>query len=420
MNRGKPVYSFPELKPSEITQCMADLRVPFSEHDLQKPTPMAVQRVFESFVEIFMGPKALSSIPGTHSTAAMSDGTVDAAAALQVLEYPEIHLDSVALLAFYRTCARLMWHVGVEDFSLKDLIRPECPRLRILLSAIINFAKFREEQLGVWEELTRRGEEAEAERERLAAREADLRARIAAIRQQREHEEPRVHSVKEQIGALVNELRELKKQQTQLAAEIDSRKERRQGLTDTHSRLQYLLSSGRQECAKLKSRIVHSPEKLLQILAEMNASINTERQSLSALEKRSRELQTRFECLQKIENDLRRCIQQLDQNDQTWRRVEEVQKSVQVYQDRQQQQRVAIDELAVRQQQLKRQLAVAQERLGKLTGQQEAKRVDIAQRLDCLRRDYAGLSEERAALAAKMDDTDRLVKDMEAKVCPCV
>ena len=35
----------------------------------------------------------------------------------------------------------LMIEVGIEDFGFKDLIRPEGPRLRIILSAIINFAK---------------------------------------------------------------------------------------------------------------------------------------------------------------------------------------------------------------------------------------------------------------------------------------
>ncbi len=407
MNRGKPVYSFPELKTVEILQCMADLRIPLSEADLIKPNPATVQRIFEAFVDVFMGSKALDSVNASSN---------NLSAALQALEYPEIHMDAVSLLAFYRQIARLMWEVGIEDFGLKDLVKPEGPRLRIILSAIINFAKFREEQLSVWEELMKRGEEAAQELAGLNSREAELRSRIEAIRQQRVAEEPQVQAIKEQIGVLVNDLRELKKQQNTLSTEIEGHKRRRQELVDNQARLQYLMSSGRQECAKLKSRIVHSPEKLLQIISEMQASIASERTALTSLEKRSRELTGRVEQLAKLEGDLKRCLQQLEQNEQGSKRVEELEREIYSLRDKNERQRMELEELSVRQQHLKRQCNMAAEKLSRLTVQQEAKRQEFAERLTLLRRDYSALSEERAQVVAKMDDTDRLVKDMEQKV----
>ncbi len=71
-----------------------------------------------------------------------------------------------------------MGEVGIDDFSLKDLIRPEGPRLRIILSAMINFAKFREEQLGVFEEMSRRSEELVEQRDKMVARQAELSGKI--------------------------------------------------------------------------------------------------------------------------------------------------------------------------------------------------------------------------------------------------
>lgn len=71
-----------------------------------------------------------------------------------------------------------MGEVGIDDFSLKDLIRPEGPRLRIILSAMINFAKFREEQLGVFEEMSRRSEELVEQRDKMLARQAELSGKI--------------------------------------------------------------------------------------------------------------------------------------------------------------------------------------------------------------------------------------------------
>ncbi len=55
---------------------------------------------------------------------------------------------------FYRSCARLLAVSGVNDFSMFDLMKPDAKRLRRNLSAIINFAKFREERLEAVNKLT--------------------------------------------------------------------------------------------------------------------------------------------------------------------------------------------------------------------------------------------------------------------------
>ena len=47
---------------------------------------------------------------------------------------------------------KLMAASGFHDFGLKDIFKPEPLRLRLILSAIINFAKFREEKLAVFSE----------------------------------------------------------------------------------------------------------------------------------------------------------------------------------------------------------------------------------------------------------------------------
>jgi kinetochore protein Nuf2 len=47
---------------------------------------------------------------------------------------------------------KLMAASGIHDFGLKDIFKPEPIRLRIILSAIINFAKFREEKIAIFAE----------------------------------------------------------------------------------------------------------------------------------------------------------------------------------------------------------------------------------------------------------------------------
>ena len=68
------------------------------------------------------------------------------------LPFPELHQDFTEM-QFY-TCLRdLMTCAGYATFSWRDLHVPTPKRLRYQLSAIINLAKFREEQLKVYQEL---------------------------------------------------------------------------------------------------------------------------------------------------------------------------------------------------------------------------------------------------------------------------
>ena len=84
----RPVYSFPELRNAEILQCLEDLRIPVAEADLSRPTPPVVQRIYESFGEIFFG-------------GAISSANTPAIA--EILEYPELHVESIGLISFFRS-----------------------------------------------------------------------------------------------------------------------------------------------------------------------------------------------------------------------------------------------------------------------------------------------------------------------------
>ncbi len=48
---------------------------------------------------------------------------------------------------------RLLRDVGIADASMRDYIAPDPQRTKRILSALINFAKFREEKLAVYQEL---------------------------------------------------------------------------------------------------------------------------------------------------------------------------------------------------------------------------------------------------------------------------
>ena len=90
INPTKQWRPFPELKNSEIVQILEELRIPLTENDILKPNPQTIQRVYELFLELFMGisTTALGSQPNFE--------------VVDLLEHPEIHLDAIAIMSFYK------------------------------------------------------------------------------------------------------------------------------------------------------------------------------------------------------------------------------------------------------------------------------------------------------------------------------
>lgn len=43
--------------------------------------------------------------------------------------------------------------IGLTDFGFKDLVSPEPGRMRCMLSAVVNFGKFRDQQMAAYEVL---------------------------------------------------------------------------------------------------------------------------------------------------------------------------------------------------------------------------------------------------------------------------
>ena len=136
--------------------------------------------------------------------------------AIDALEFPELHDESIPFMAFLKQLTKLMKAAGVRDFMMQartpvhnvvympqprwwtlrpgscllqsalencevlcmqDICKPDPARLRRNLSAVINFAKFREEKLGRFMEMQ---EAAEALLERNAELEQQKRSLVRA------------------------------------------------------------------------------------------------------------------------------------------------------------------------------------------------------------------------------------------------
>lgn len=307
--RSREVMEFPELPIKVIVQVFEEMRIPMTEADITKPSPGQVQRVYETLLEMFTGTGKESYSQPSFSV-------------MEMVEYPELHYESISLITFYRAMLNFVSQIGIDDFSLKDIIRPEMPRLKRIYSGIINFAKFREEQLVVFEKFMAQSQETVELRNNLFQQNHELKQKVDTLKAERLQEEPLIKEVKDSIAILLTQLKEFKRIQESMSNEMEKLKLERNDFSDRIANNQFILMNIKQECTKLKSRIVHSPEKLMSIIAELNSNISCERSNLSGLEKKSREVQVKLDSLLSIEHDLAKCIQMMEECDEEIRKYE--------------------------------------------------------------------------------------------------
>ncbi|OAA57054.1 kinetochore protein nuf2 [Niveomyces insectorum RCEF 264] len=142
---------FVRLTDKEIVACVADMGIPFTVADLQKPNPLLVQKIFEWFAEELLNVTRATVEPAMRAaaeevcseyygpTTAGDDPQHGAGDAL----FPP---DTRCLLGFCASLRVLLSECCVRDFSFADLYRPTYDRLVMILSYLINFVRFREGQ----------------------------------------------------------------------------------------------------------------------------------------------------------------------------------------------------------------------------------------------------------------------------------
>ncbi|KAJ2759862.1 kinetochore-associated Ndc80 complex subunit nuf2, partial [Coemansia nantahalensis] len=260
MLQGGGANSFcPTLKSQDILDVMRQMEIPILEEDLEKPTPQRVQLWYEAFLYILKG----ISIEQLGSDIELLDLT----------DYPESHSDDIFLMSFYQNMAVLLQQVGVDDFSLRDMLKPEPARVRRILSGVCNFAMFRDDRMPTLEKYTQQADE-QAERLEALQQELDqVQARVAAIRAQRQQELPQVRKLQEANGQLREELKDLGRSQAALAEATSTTRAEKDALQDAIGTVKYAIATLQDELGRLNARVVHSPEKIQQAIAELTESI---------------------------------------------------------------------------------------------------------------------------------------------------
>lgn len=386
---------------------MEELRIPITEADILKPTPAQVQRIYELFVELYMGPQALQLC---------QTSTQPSFSTVEILEYPGIYMDAIQLTTFYRTVATLMESVGIDDFSLKDVIKPETPRLRMIFSGLINFAKFREEQLSLFESHSSKQEASLSQRKKLETQYQAALDRLGSLQSQRAKESALIQELEKTLSAMTSTIKDLKRDQAVVSDEVTQLKTAKEQLTDQLASCQFTLVSLKQDCAKIQGRIVQNPEALIQSLADLTEDTKRERASSSVLDQNARSIQRNLDKISALDQDLSRCISTMEDSHQLVQAISELEANIQAMKEDLEKQSTASQDAQARYQQLERQQSAVLEKLDRLKQQQQAKRNMVNESLGSLREEYETMCRERQSVQEKVDQNDIKIKETEMRM----
>lgn len=398
-------YSFPLLERKEILKCLNELEIgiALTEPDIVKPTMDTIKPAYEIIVQSLVGVTREELQQPVFN-------------AIDMLEFPELHEESIGALAFNRAVTKLMMAAGVHDFTHKDLYKPEHTRTIRNLSAIVNFAKFREEKALLWQDLTEKSEALQERRQHLQEANAQVKSELDRLAAERAAAEPSVRLLEAESQEMASNISALNKQQALLQGEIHQLKERVNEVTDKAQNLKQQLAVTKQEGAQLRSEIVESPELLQRALEDLREKEKNERNSISEAERRSRDLQSKLECHAKVEREVQKCVTMMQEAEAELLKLKVMNKQVKEAKAKISANEEEVQLLAAAQQHYIRQAQAAEDKLQRFESQKASRRAEVLATLEEARSRQTAQQQEQEATMVKISDKEQQIRDIHEKM----
>jgi kinetochore protein Nuf2 len=283
--------AFPRMAIEEMMEDMALFRHPITRETIRAPTPESVHAIFAFFIE-----KVYKQTDD--DLRQLSFGCLDG------VEYPELLDEAIPVILFLRSCQKLFHAAEYHYFRMHDLTHPTAARFHIQLSALINFAKFREGRVEIFDGMAADAHELREERARLIAESDSLDEKIREIERIRAEEEPTVATKQVVVTELSAELTELHAKQAQLTDDTKGIKAELQATVEKISSLKFSHLAASQELESLRASIVSSPDRVKAEMTESTERVETEKENLQATQSKIYDFQIRADSMAKAALDV--------------------------------------------------------------------------------------------------------------------
>ncbi|KAL2316035.1 Kinetochore protein nuf2 [Schizosaccharomyces pombe] len=396
-------HTFPSLKRAEILECIDGLGIPFTAKELDQPTSKAVIPLYEEFLDLFMG---LTRQNLEEKVNSLQDS----------VENFEIIHESLRFTVFYQILSQFMQNICFHDFTIQDLLKPDRNRLQLILSAVINFAKLREERLQQFDDDIQKRESLLETYTLLDAQRKDLEEKVLLSQDRKLESEAIIKQNEERNEEMFQSLIEDKRLCSQVRTEYDRIRMEASELKIRYHNVDSLMASTLEEIEKLQSSIVHSPEKLKGKIADTSLRIQNDRSQQVELDKKSKILHTKLNSLQLIEGDLNACLKVLEECLVELDKLEHATVLLSTNQELCDQIEINKKKLEFRKEQLLKQLSNAQEKLEHEQHSRNQKLEAAKQRMDNIREEYKVITQERNKKIQEAEKKNAMIEMTEQKI----
>ncbi|CAL5219036.1 g795 [Coccomyxa viridis] len=363
--------------------------IPLSAATLAKPTPELVRPVYETAITTLMG-------------ITREEQQQPVFMAIDALDFPELHDESIPHMAFLKNCTRLLAAAGVRDFNMQDMSKPESGRLRRNMSALVNLAKFREEKLIDYVEGQKTAEELQQRIWELEDQKKALATHLSQLQEDRASQHQEAAEVRGAWKEVADENRNLNRQQHALSEEAGRLKERCDTLKQAIGKVDLDLAEANVEAKKLSAEIVEPPEQLQERMQAMAAAIKQEEALQVDALHRQRLMEKRLQEIGKVDRHVGEALEAMRELEKHISQKKENKAKVRTLEAEIRGVKEECDKLLSQQRHLQSKLHALEEELGRIHSKWEVKKEAALSRIVEQRMNKEAVEAENAANNAKL------------------
>ncbi|KAL1930816.1 hypothetical protein VTP01DRAFT_10978 [Rhizomucor pusillus] len=400
-----PMYELPTLSNAQLLLCLQEMQLTITENDLLHPTPERIQRLYENILELIV-PWRVRSMLSTRIRLEQS------------YDHPELYRDLTGIILLFKQIKQLLSEIRFRDITLRDLTDPAPHRLARILSALINYAKFREGSWETFEEYARKTDElAEQASDQYQVQE-DLQRQILEHREKLRQEEPAIRQAEADNSELERQLRDKRRVADSLQAQLNELKENRQGLKDTLQNTQYELMTISSDIQKYRTLVQFNPERAKENVATLRENVKQEKERLEAAERRILTLDFKFGRMDEIHRDLDDILKLIFSINANMKRLEELTREHAVQKEDMEKLNMAIRNISVREQQCRQKLEGIEAKKNSQQKELEARQKQMQKQIAEYDRQMQQVNEEveklRQEANAYLEPIDKLEKEINS------
>ena len=280
-------------------------------------------------------------------------------------------------------------------------MKPSYKTFRSHLSALINFAKFREERAVSYTKFTAETDQLMESKISLDDKKNDLESKVETLRIEKENKMPEIKDLKKTCQSLESEISSLNKQQAMLRHNHEELKMKCKDFKKKQIEDKQREKDVEIECERLRSQIVHSPGRFEAEVQNIQRLLKEEKAECAVLEKRRREMQDRVATLNREHGKVTKTLNVLNDLNEHIEKVKEAQNKREEMESTITIQRAELEDLETLKDHLRRQLKRHETRTFEIRQQHGVKNEAARQAL--------------AAAQADLQDGMQSMDDMEAE-----